>query len=135
MGHWTPTGIEPTDYDDDEYNTDIQTILSSFSFPGTPYRRVPSQKEPCSSSSLRPSSSASASHQPLSLNWYLWFYIGHIVQLQLLHPDVKTSSMKSLSVITGSSTSLRSSSQSLLPPFPANLLSAFTKGTVDKDAS
>src|SRR6218665_826275 len=44
MGHWTPTGIEPTDYDDDEYNTDIQTILSSFSFPGTPYRRVPPQK-------------------------------------------------------------------------------------------
>src|SRR6218665_651717 len=26
------------------YNTDIQTILSSFSFPGTPYPRVPTQK-------------------------------------------------------------------------------------------
>jgi len=24
----------------------MQTILSSFSFPGTPYRRVPSQKSP-----------------------------------------------------------------------------------------
>src|SRR6218665_2909711 len=27
-------------------NTDIQTILSSFSFPGTPYHRVPTQKSP-----------------------------------------------------------------------------------------
>ena len=26
------------------YTTDIQTILSSFSFPGTPYPRVPTQK-------------------------------------------------------------------------------------------
>lgn len=46
---------------------------------------------------------------------------------ELLHPVVTTtSSMKPLSVITGSSTS-RNISQSLLPPFPANLLSAFTK--------
>src|SRR6218665_127724 len=29
-----------------KYNTDIQTILSSFSFPGTPYPRVPTQKSP-----------------------------------------------------------------------------------------
>src|SRR6218665_1830844 len=29
-----------------QYNTDIQTILSSFSFPGTPYLRVPIQKCP-----------------------------------------------------------------------------------------
>src|SRR6218665_3277844 len=29
-----------------KYNTDIQAILLSFSFPGTPYRRVPSQKSP-----------------------------------------------------------------------------------------
>src|SRR6218665_1687981 len=30
-----------------KYNTDIETILSSFSFPGTPYPRVPTQKMPC----------------------------------------------------------------------------------------
>src|SRR6218665_1380034 len=29
-----------------QYNTDIQTILTSFSFPGTPYTRVPIQKSP-----------------------------------------------------------------------------------------
>ena len=28
------------------YIADIQTILSSFSFPGTPYPRVPTQKKP-----------------------------------------------------------------------------------------
>ena len=63
MGHWTPTGIEPTDYDDDEYNTDIQTILSSFSFPGTPYRRVPPQKSPAF---LSPTASLLHSSLPLS---------------------------------------------------------------------
>jgi len=29
-----------------QYKTDIQTILSSFSFPSTPYRRVASQGKP-----------------------------------------------------------------------------------------
>ena len=29
MGHWTPTGIEPTDDDDDEYST---TILLRYLF-------------------------------------------------------------------------------------------------------
>ena len=27
MGHWTPTGIEPTDYDDDDAFTHAQTSL------------------------------------------------------------------------------------------------------------
>jgi len=27
MGHWTPTGIDPTDYDDDEWETSGAWVL------------------------------------------------------------------------------------------------------------
>ena len=44
MGHWTPTGIEPTDYDDDddddEYEHKKYTFLIFISRYGVPVRTI-----------------------------------------------------------------------------------------------